>query len=251
LPLALVLLYVLINGLPALALPSFLTNPEHPTGIPGGGVANALLGTVIMVGLASLLALPVGVIAGSKLAAWGRGRLADLIRLCTDALVAAPSIAIGLFVYALLVAPSHAFSGGAGAVALALLMLPLIVRTTETAVAQVEGELRQAGLALGLPGWQVSLRLVLPAALPGVLTGAMLAIARAAGESAPLLFTSLGNRLLNFDPGQPMSALPLVVYHDALTPYPDLQQTAWGAALVLILFVLAVNLLTRLLMRHR
>jgi phosphate transport system permease protein len=250
-PLALVLIYVIRNGLPALQQPSFLTASERPVGIPGGGVANALAGSLIMVGVASLLAIPAGVVGGVHLAEYGRGRIYDLLRLCVDALVAAPSIAIGLFAYALLVAPARHFSGYAGAVALAVLMLPVVVRTTEGAVAQVEGGLREAGLALGLPRWRVSLQLVLPAALAGVLTGALLAMARAAGESAPLLFSSLGNTLLTADLRQPMGALPLVVYHDALTPFPDLQQTAWGAALVLVAAVLAVNLISRAVLRPR
>jgi phosphate transport system permease protein len=250
-PLALVLIYVVRSGIPAVMRPDFLLHGERPSGIPGGGVANAFVGSVVMVGLASAIAIPVGVIGGINLAEYGRGRLADLTRLCIDALVAAPSIAIGLFAYALLVAPVHHFSGLSGALALAVLMLPVVVRTTESAVSQVDPGLRESGLALGLARWRVSLQLILPAALPGVITGALLSVARAAGETAPLLFTSLGNQLITFDPGQPMSALPLIVYHDALTPYADLQQTAWGAALVLVAVVLAVNLLTRAVLRPR
>jgi phosphate transport system permease protein len=250
-PLALVLIYVIRLGLPAVESPTFLTQPEHPVGIPGGGVSNALVGSLLMVGVASLMAIPVGIIAGIHLAEYGRGQIYDLIRLCVDSLVAAPSIAIGLFAYAVLVAPMRHFSGIAGAVALAVLMLPVVVRTTEGAVSQIDPGLREAGLALGLPHWRVSLQLVLPAAVAGVLTGALLAVARAAGESAPLIFSSLGNTLFSVDLSHPLNALPLVVYHDALEPYPDLQTTAWGAALVLVVVVLAVNLISRAVLRRR
>jgi phosphate transport system permease protein len=237
--------------LPALGHLTFFTNVERPAGIPGGGVAHAIAGTAIMVGFASLLAIPVGIVAGVHLAEYGRGRLAGWIRLAADVLVGTPSIAIGLFAYALLVAPFHHFSALSAAVALAVLMLPVVMRTTEAAVVLIPGGLREAGLALGLPRWRVSLQLVLPAAAPGVITGALLAIARASGETAPLLFTTLGNRFFNLDPTQPMSSLTLIVFHDALTPYNDLNQTAWGAALVLVALVLAVNLGSRFVLRRQ
>jgi len=250
-PLGLVLWYTIVRGLPAVTHLEFFTNVERPPGIPGGGIAHAIWGTVIMVGLASLLAIPVGVVGGIHLAEYGRGRLANWIRLASDVLVGAPSIAIGLFAYALFVAPFHHFSGYAAAVALAVLMLPVLLRTTESAVALVPGGLREAGLALGLPRWRVSLQLILPAAAPGVITGALLAVARAGGETAPLLFTTLGNRFLTLDPSHQMSSLTLIVYHDALTPYNDLNETAWGAALVLMVLVLFVNLGSRFLLRRQ
>jgi phosphate transport system permease protein len=252
-PLGLVLWYTIVRGLPAVEHVSFFTccNQEHPPGVPGGGVANAIAGTAIMVGLASLLAIPIGVIAGVHLAEYGHGRLASWIRLAADVLVGTPSIAIGLFAYALFVAPFHHFSAFAASLALAVLMLPVVMRTTESAVALIPGGLREAGLALGLPRWRVSLQLVLPAAAPGVITGALLAIARASGETAPLLFTTLGNRFFNLDPTHQMSSLPLIVFHDALTPYDDLNQTAWGAALVLVLLVLLINLGSRFVLRRQ
>jgi phosphate transport system permease protein len=252
-PLGLVLWYTIVRGLPAVEHVTFFTccNLEHPPGIPGGGVANGIAGTAIMVGLASLLAIPVGVIAGVHLAEYGHGRLAGWIRLAADVLVGTPSIAIGLFAYALFVAPFHHFSAFAASLALAVLMLPVVMRTTESAVALIPGGLREAGLALGLPRWRVSLQLVLPAAAPGVITGALLAIARASGETAPLLFTTLGNRFFNLDPTHQMSSLPLIVFHDALTPYDDLNQTAWGAALVLVLLVLLINLGSRFVLRRQ
>jgi phosphate transport system permease protein len=252
-PLGLVLWYTIVRGLPAAEHLTFFTccNLEHPPGIPGGGVANGIAGTAIMVGLASVLAIPVGVVAGVHLAEYGHGRLAGWIRLASDVLVGTPSIAIGLFAYALFVAPFHHFSAVAASLALSVLMLPVVMRTTESAVALIPGGLREAGLALGLPRWRVSLQLVLPAAAPGVITGALLAIARASGETAPLLFTTLGNRFFNLDPTKQMSSLPLIVFHDALTPYNDLNETAWGAALVLVLLVLLINLGSRFVLRRQ
>jgi phosphate transport system permease protein len=250
-PLALVLWYTVVRGLPAVEQLTFFTNVERPAGIPGGGVLNAITGTAIMVGLASLLAIPVGIVAGVHLAEYGHGRLAGWIRLGADVLVGTPSIAIGLFGYALFVAPFHHFSALSAALALAVLMLPVMIRTTESAVALIPGGLREAGLALGLARWRVSLQLVLPAAAPGVITGALLAVARASGETAPLLFTTLGNSFFNADPTRPMSALTLIVYHDALTPYNDLNRAAWGAALVLVSLVLLVNLGSRFVLRRQ
>ncbi|HYW24704.1 MAG TPA: phosphate ABC transporter permease PstA [Terriglobales bacterium] len=251
LPLALVLIYVVIQGLPAFVHPEFFYNAERPEGIPGGGIANAFAGTLVMVAIASVLAIPIGIVSGVQLVEYGHGRVADGVRLACDVLVSIPSIVIGLFIYSLLVVAFHGQTGFFGALALAILMLPVVVRTTEAAIVLVPGALREAGLALGLPRWRVALQLILPAAVPGVVTGALLAVARAAGETAPLLLASLGNVFLTFNPGQRMSALPLIVYHDALTPYPDLVQTAWGAALVLVLLTLLVNVLSRLALRRQ
>jgi phosphate transport system permease protein len=251
LPLGLVLLYVVVQGLPAILHPEFFYNAERPEGIPGGGIANAFAGTVVMVAIASVLAIPIGIISGVQLVEYGHGRVADGVRLACDVLVSIPSIVIGLFIYSLLVVTFHGQTGFFGALALAILMLPVVVRTTEAAIVLVPGALREAGLALGLPRWRVALQLILPAAIPGVVTGALLAVARAAGETAPLLLASLGNVFLTFNPGQRMSALPLIVYHDALTPYPDLVQTAWGAALVLVLLTLLVNVLSRVALRRQ
>ncbi|TMD13597.1 MAG: phosphate ABC transporter permease PstA [Chloroflexi bacterium] len=249
-PLALVLWYTAVKGWPAASHLEFYVNVERPVGIPGAGVAHAIVGSAVMVGLASLISIPVGVISGVNLVEFG-GRFARVVRLAADVLVGAPSIAIGLFAYVLFVAPFHHFSGVAGALALAVLMLPVVIRTTEGAVALIPASLRESGLALGLPRWRVALQLVLPAAAPGVITGALLAIARAAGETAPLLFTGFGNRFWNVDPTQPMSALPLIVFHDALTPYPALQEQAWGAALVLVAAMLVVNLASRWAVRRQ
>jgi phosphate transport system permease protein len=250
-PLALVLWLTISKGLPAVSHVEFFTNSQRPSGIPGGGVANAIAGTAVIVSLASLAAIPVGVLSGVYLAEYGVGRWAGWVRLASDVLVGAPSIALGLFAYALVVVPQHHFSGTSASVALAILMLPVVIRTTEGAVGLIPNGLRESGLALGLPRWRVSLQLILPAAAPGVITGALLAVARAAGETAPVLFTALGSQFLTFDPNRQMSTLPLVVFRDALTPYKDLQQEAWGAALVLVVMVLVINLGSRWVLRRQ
>jgi phosphate transport system permease protein len=250
-PLALVLWFTASKGWPAVTHLDFFTNVERPVGVPGGGVAQAIAGTLIMVGIASLGAVPIGILGGIFLAEYPGSRWADIARLASDVLVGTPSIAVGLFAYALFVAPFHHFSGLAGSGALAVLMLPIVTRTTESAVRLIPGGLRESGLALGLPRWRVSLQLVLPAAAPGVITGALLSVARASGETAPLLFTGFGNPFLSFDPTQPLAALPLTVYKFALTPYPSLQQQAWGAALVLVALVLVINLASRYVLRRQ
>ncbi|TAN33329.1 phosphate ABC transporter permease PstA [bacterium] len=250
-PLGLVLWFTVTKGLPAVVHPEFFYNSYRPVGVPGAGVAHAIAGTAIMVGLASLMAIPVGVLGGVYLAEYDRAGWASWVRLASDVLVGTPSIAVGLFAYALVVAPLHHFSGIAGSVALAILMLPIVIRTTEGAVSLIPGGLRESGLALGLPRWRVSLQLILPAASPGVITGALLAVARASGETAPLLFTGFGNLIFRLDPTQPLAALPLFVYHNALTPYKSLQEQAWGAALVLVVMVLGINLVSRWVLRRQ
>lgn len=250
-PLGLVLWFTINKGLPAVTHLEFFINSQRPSGIPGGGIANAIAGTAIIVGLASLAAIPIGVLSGVYLAEYGSSRWASWVRLSSDVLVGAPSIALGLFAYALVVVPQHHFSGTSASVAIAILMLPVVIRTTESAVGLIPHGLRESGLALGLPRWRVSLQLILPAAAPGVITGALLAVARAAGETAPVLFTALGNQRFGLDPNQPMSTLPLVVFRDALTPYKDLQQEAWGAALVLVAMVLVINLGSRWVLRRQ
>jgi phosphate transport system permease protein len=250
-PLGLVLYFTASKGLPSATHLEFFTNNFRPFGIPGAGVKNAIVGTGIMVGLASLMAIPLGVLGGVYLGEYGSARWASWVRLACDVLVGTPSIAIGLFVYAFLVAPVHHFSGFAGSVALAVLMLPIVARTTEGAVSLIPNGLRESGLALGLARWRVSLQLIVPAAAPGVITGALLAVARASGETAPLLFTSLGNTLFSLDPTHALQALPLTVYQYALTPYKSLQDQAWGAALVLVVMVLGINLLSRWVLRRQ
>ena len=250
-PLGLVLWYTIVQGLPAISHPDFFLNVERPVGVPGSGISHAIVGTAIMVGMASLVAIPVGVISGVYLAEYGHGRWANWVRLASDVLVGAPSIALGLFAYAILVVPLHHYPAISASAALSILMLPVVIRTTESAVGLIPGGLRESGLALGLPRWRVSLQLIVPAAAPGVITGALLAVARAAGETAPLLFTAFGNPLWSLDPTHPMSALTLVVFRDALTPFKELQDQAWGAALVLVTMVLVTNLASRWVLRRQ
>lgn len=250
-PLALVLWFTAAKGLPSVLHPEFFTNSFRPVGVPGAGVLHAIVGTGILVGLASVMAIPIGIIGGVYLGEYRTSRWTAWVRLASDVLVGTPSIAIGMFVYALVVVPAHHFSGIAGSIALAVLMLPIVIRTTEGAVTLIPNGLRESGLALGLRRWRVSLQLILPAAAPGVITGALLAVARASGETAPLLFTAFGNSILKFDPNTQLEALPLTVYHYALTPYKSLQDQAWGAALVLVVMVLGINLASRWVLRRQ
>ena len=250
-PLGLVLAFTVAKGLPSVEHPEFFTNVFRPVGVPGAGVEHAIVGTGILVGFASLMAIPLGILGGIYLAEYGTGRWGAVVRLGCDVLVGTPSIAIGLFAYTFLVVPFHHFAGYAGSVALAVLMLPIVVRTTEGAVVLIPNGLRESGLALGLARWRVSLQLILPAAAPGVITGALLAVARASGETAPLLFTTFGNQILKFSPNDQLAALPLTVYQYALTPYKELQDQAWGAALVLVVLVLAINLISRWVLRRQ
>jgi phosphate transport system permease protein len=256
-PLGLVLWFTIDKGLPSVIHPQFFFNVELPPcepkcpAVSNAGVGHAIAGTAIMVGLASAMAIPVGILGGIYLAEYSIARWASWVRLACDVLVGTPSIAIGLFVYAFLVVPFHHFSGYSGAAALAVLMLPIVARTTEGAVSLIPNGLRESGLALGLPRWRVSLQLILPAAAPGVITGALLAVARAGGETAPLLFTAFGAHILELDPNHAMQALPVTVFRYALLPYKSLQAQAWGAALVLIIMVLGVNLVSRWVLRRQ
>jgi phosphate transport system permease protein len=256
-PLGLVLWFTIVKGLPSVIHPQFFVNYELPPceprcpAVSNAGVGHAIIGSGIIVGLASLMAIPIGILGGMYLAEYGSARWSSWVRLASDVLVGTPSIAIGLFAYAFLVVPLHHFSAFSGSVALAVLMLPIVVRTTEGAVVLIPNGLRESGLALGLPRWRVSLQLILPAAAPGVITGALLSVARATGETAPLLFTAFGAHVLQLDPSAPMQALSLTVYKYALLPYKSLQDQAWGAALVLIILVLGINLASRWVLRRQ
>jgi phosphate transport system permease protein len=249
-PVLVLFLFVLINGLPGLFKAGFFTEPPHPVGVPGGGVVNAIVGTLEIVGLGSLLAVPFGAMVGIFLSEYGRNRLGDAVRFISDVLTGLPSIAFGIFGYTVLVATLHHFSAISASLALAVLMLPVILRATETALTLVPPALREAGLALGAPRWRVTLEVIVPAALGGIVTGALLAMARAAGETAPLLFTSLGNDYLQVNPLQPMGALALTVFRNAQLPYPELQSQAWAAALLLVILVAITNILARIYVRR-
>jgi phosphate transport system permease protein len=256
-PLGLVLWFTVAKGLPSVVHPEFFFNVELPPCEPScpavlqAGVEHAIVGTLIMVGLASLIAIPLGILGGIYLAEYRVARWSSVVRLACDVLVGTPSIALGLFAYGFLVVPFHHFSAWSGSVALAILMLPIVARTAEGAIVLIPNGLRESGLALGLPRWRVSLQLIVPAAAPGVITGALLSVARAAGETAPLLFTAFGAHLLVWNPNLAMQALPLTVYKYALLPYKSLQAQAWGAALVLIIMTLSINLLSRWALRRQ
>lgn len=249
-PVLLLLIFVVIKGLPGMFAPGFFTQPFHPYGIPGGGVFNAIIGTLEIVGIGSLIAVPFGTLVGIFLSEFGRNRLGDTVRFISDVLTGLPSIAFGIFGYTVLVLTLGHFSALSASVALAVLMLPVILRATETALVLVPQSLREAGLALGAPRWRVTLEVVVPAALGGIVTGALLAMARAAGETAPLLFTAFGNDYVQTNPLQPMGALALTVFRNALLPYSDLQDQAWAAGLLLVIIVAFTNILARLYVRR-
>jgi len=248
--LAVVFAYVVGKGFGALN-PAFFTQLPRPVGMTGGGVANAIVGSFEIIALASLAAVPIGTAAGIYLALFGRGRLADAVRFLSDVLTGVPSTAIGVFAYALVVLPTKQFSALSAAVALAVIMLPIIVRTTEEAVRLVPHVIREGALALGIPAWKATLLVTVPVARPGIVTGILLSIARVAGESAPLLFTAFGSPQWSNGLTKPVAALPLVIFEYAISPYKDWQQTAWGGALILIVLVFALNLTARLAFRSR
>lgn len=228
----------------------FLTDIPTPPAFPGGGIQHALIGTAMVVGIGAAIGAPAGLLAGIFLSEFGRNRLGDAIRTFVDAMAGIPSIVAGMFGYALVVT-RYGFSAWAGGVALALLMLPVVTRTTEEALRTVPQGLRDASLALGAPKWYTTLRVVLPAAWGTVTTGMLLAVSRIAGETAPLLLTTLTSFFLVKDPGQPVATLPTLVYDYGKSAYPKLQEQAWGTALVLISAVLLVNLAVRLLSARR
>src|SRR5215471_86661 len=245
LPLGLLVLRLLESGLRGLSLGFFIHMPK-PVGEPGGGMANAIVGTLITVGIGAAIAVPVGVAAGVYLAEYGRERLAGVVRYTADVLAGAPSIVVGVAVFGLLVVPMGHFSALAGGVALAVLMLPTVVRATEEVVRLVPASYRQAALALGAPSWIATLRVVLPAARAGVTTAALLAVARASGETAPLLFTALGNRFWSVHVDQPIATLPVMIYDYARAPYADWNSQAWTGALTLLVLVTVLSALMRL-----
>ena len=248
--LALIVAYVVAKGAGAFSA-AFFTQLPRPVGITGGGVANAIFGSAEIIVLASLVAVPVGVVTGIYLALFGRGPLAAAVRFLSDVLTGVPSIAIGVFAYALVVLPTKQFSAASAAVALAVIMLPIVVRTTEEAVKLVPHTIREGALALGIPSWKGTLLVTVPVARPGIVTGILLSVARVAGESAPLLFTAFGSQYWTNGIFKPIAALPLVIFQYAISPYNDLKQIAWGGALVLIVLVFALNLTAWLALRSR
>jgi phosphate transport system permease protein len=249
-PLLLILGFLLYQGASAVNVDFFVHLPK-PVGEAGGGVANAIVGSLIMIGLAVAVGLPVGILGGVYLAESRDLRLPWVLRFVADVMNGVPSIVFGIFAYTVVVIPMRRFSALAGGLALGLILVPIVLRTTEEMVRLVPGALREAGLGLGLPEWKVSLRIVIPAARAGIITGVMVAVARIAGETAPLLFTALGNRFWHQGLDQPIAALPLQIYAYAIAPYDDWHRQAWAGALVLITLVFLASLAARLATRGR
>ena len=237
------------NGFAALS-PTLFTQATPPPG-SAGGLANAIFGSVVIVGVATLVSTPIGILAGIYLAEYGKdGAIARATRFINDILLSAPSIVIGLFVYTVYVMPVGHFSGWAGSFALALIAVPVVVRTTENMLHLVPGSLREAAVALGAPMWKVILRVTLKAVRGGVITGVLLAVARMAGETAPLLFTALNNQFWSADMNGPMANLPVVIFQFAMSPFEDWKSLAWAAALLITLTVLVINILARTVFRQ-
>ena len=248
-PLALILFYLLQRGVGALEW-SFLFHNPKPVGEPGGGFANAIVGTLVLLGLASVLAVPVGVISGLYVAEYRGTRFANWVRFAADALNGVPSIVVGIFAYSVAVMPVRRFSALAGGFALGVMMIPIIARTTEELLRLVPESLRDGALALGATRAKAAWSVVLPAALPGILTGILVALARIAGETAPLLFTAFGNRFFSTRLDQPIAALTVQIYTYAVSPYEDWHRQAWAGAFLLVVVVFVLSLIARLATRR-
>jgi phosphate transport system permease protein len=244
-----ILAVLLINGFGAIDIAIFTHTTPAP-GSDGGGLLNPIIGSLMMVGFATLISTPIGIFAGMYLAEYGEeSRFAQTTRFVTDIMLSAPSIVIGLFIYAIYVANVRHFSGWAGSYAIALIAIPVVVRTTDNMLALVPSSLREAAFALGAPRWKVATLIRLRAVKAGVLTGILLAVARISGETAPLLFTALNNQFLSTDMNAPMANLPVVIFQFAMSPYDNWRELAWGGALIITFSVLALNILARILVR--
>jgi phosphate transport system permease protein len=244
LPLLFVILHILQEGLPALNW-DFFTQLPAPTGQSGGGMGNAILGSLILIALACLVAVPLGIAGGLYLSEFSDGKTALFFRWAVDLLTSLPSIIVGLFVYAAIVRPMKSFSAYAGAAALAILMLPIVVKTTEEVLRLLPQHIREAGLALGLPRWRVILVVVLRSRMPAVMTGVVLALGRIAGETAPLLITAFGNRNWPQALGEPTPSLPVQIYNYAISPFQDWHRQAWAGSLTLVVLIFALNIAAR------
>jgi phosphate transport system permease protein len=247
--LLIILSYIAYRGIGSLNF-RFLVDSPRPVG-EGGGIGNAILGSVVLLALSSAFGLPLGISVGIYLSEVGKGRFTSAVRFIVDTLTGIPSIVTGVFVYAILVLPMKHFSAFAGGVALALIMIPIVARTTEEMLKLVPHSLREGALALGAPQWRVTLGVVLPAAASGIATGAMLAIARVSGETAPLLFTAFGSRFFNYYLDQPIASLTVQIYNYAISPYDEWHAQAWAATLVLMTLILGINIIVRFLTRKR
>ena len=247
--LLIILFYIAVQGLTSLSV-QFLIDTPKPVG-EGGGIGNAIVGSALMTVLASVIGLPIGIASGVYLAEFGKNWFGSIIRFVADTLIGVPSIIIGIFVYTAVVLPMGRQSGLAGGLALAIIMIPIVARTTEEMILLVPNSMREAALALGAPQWRVTMNIVLPAASTGIATGAMLAIARITGETAPLLFTALNSRFYNFYYDQPMASLTVQIFNYATGPYEVEHAMAWAATLILVGIILLINILVRFLTRKR
>ncbi len=247
--LLLILGYIAYQGITSINW-QFLSSEYKPLG-EGGGIGHAIVGSLILLSLGSVIGMPLGIACGIYLAEFGSGWFGHIVRFLTDTLTGVPSIIVGVFVYTLLVLPSRHYSAYAGGVALALVMIPIVARTTEEMIRLVPTSLREGALALGAPQWKVTMNVVLPAAAPGIATGAMLAIARVSGETAPLLLTVLGSRFFNWYLDQPMASLTVEIYNNAISAYEEENAKAWAATLVLMTLILAINLIVRFFTRKK
>lgn len=244
-----ILAVLIINGLGAIDMAIFTHTTPAP-GSEGGGLLNPIVGSLLMVGVATLISTPIGIFAGVYLAEYGEeSRFAQITRFVTDVMLSAPSIILGLFVYGIYVANVRHFSGWAGSIAIALIAVPVVVRTTDNMLGLVPSSLREAAFALGAPRWKVATMVRLRAVKAGVLTGVLLAVARISGETAPLLFTALNNQFFSSDMNAPMANLPVVIYQFAMSPYDNWRELAWGGALIITFSVLGLNILSRLLVK--
>jgi phosphate transport system permease protein len=248
-PLLFIIIYIFKEGISRINW-TFLTHIPKPVGETGGGIVNALVGSILIVLAASVIAIPIGVMCGIYLSENATGRLSYWSRLSVDVLQGVPSIVIGIVVYFWLVKPLGTFSGLSGSAALAIMMLPIMIRSTEETLKLIPFSLKEAGLALGLPYHRVILKVIVPCGVSGILSGVMLSIARIAGETAPLLFTAFGNPYLNTNLTKPMQSLPLLIFNYATSPYDDWHDLAWGAALILLFTVLLLNIITKLTTRR-
>jgi len=250
LPLLFIIMHLLRSGIGALNLDFFIHTPK-PVGDAGGGMANAIAGTFLLIVLASSIGLPVGIGAGLYLAEYRGGKFATVVRFLSDVLNGLPSVVIGIFAWEILVRPVRHFSAMAGGIALAAMMIPLVTRATEEMIRTVHNALREAALALGYSQWRTSLTIVLRTAAPGIATGALVAIVRIGGETAPLLFTAFGNQFWSVSPGQPIAALPLQIFQYAISPYDEWHAQAWAGAVVLIGLVLVISIVARFATRSK
>ena len=248
-PLLLVIFHIVKNGIAVISW-EFLTSLPRPMGEPGGGIVSGLAGTMLLIVLASLIAIPLGVLAGIYLVEQKKGAIATGVRLCMEVLQGIPSIVIGIVAYAWVVLSMGTFSALSGSVALAIMMLPVIVRSTEETLRLIPDNLREASLALGVSYSRTVLKIIVPSGLTGILTGVLLAIARITGETAPLLFTAFGNPFMSLNVLKPIDSLPLLIFNYATSPYPEWHAKAWGAALVLVVFVLGMNFIAKVIAKR-